>query len=75
MRITIDLPDDVHRILTSVARDRGETLSQTVTGMLRKTLMPGGEPYVYIDSRTGMPVAHFGRVVTSEDVKSLEDEW
>jgi len=75
MRTTIDLPDDVHRILTAVARDRGETLSHTVTDMLRKTLMPDESPRVYTDPSTGLPVVHFGRVVTSEDVKSLEDEW
>jgi hypothetical protein len=75
MRTTIDLPEDVHRILTAVARDRGQTLSQTVTGMLRTTLMPGDAPRVYIDPTIGLPVVHFGHVVTSEDVKSLEDEW
>ncbi len=75
MRTTIDLPDDVHRILTAVARDRGETLSHTVAGMLRKTLMPGESPRVSMDPSTGLPVVHFGRVITSEDVKSLEDEW
>ncbi len=74
MRTTIDLPDDVHRILVAVAHDRHQTLSQTVTGMLRATLMPGESPRVYIDPLIGLPVVHFGRVVTSEDVKSLEDE-
>lgn len=75
MRTTIDLPEDVHRILTAVARDRGQTLSQTVTGMLRKTLLPGDPPQIRIEPRTGLPVAHLGGVVTQEDVRSLEDEW
>ncbi len=74
MRTTIDLPDDVHRILTAVARDRGQTLSQTVSDMLRKTLTPSESPRVYVDPRIGLPVVHFGHVVTSEDVKALEDE-
>lgn len=74
MRTTIDLPDDVHRILTSVARDRGQTLSQTVAGILRERLTPSERPRVYMNPRTGLPVVHFGHVVTIEDVKRLEDE-
>lgn len=74
MRTTIDLPEDVHRILTAVARDRGQTLSQTVSDMLRKTLTPDEDPQVYVDTRTGLPAVHFGHIVTSEDVKALEDE-
>lgn len=74
MRTTIDLPEDVHKVLTAIARDRGQTLSQTVTDMLRSTLTPSDAPRVYIDPRIGLPVVHFGHVVTSEDVRSLEDD-
>lgn len=74
MRTTIDLPEDLHRVLTAVAHDQGRTLSQAVSAMLRQTLMPEDPMRVDIDPRTGLPVVTLGRVVTQEDVRSLEDE-
>jgi outer membrane lipopolysaccharide assembly protein LptE/RlpB len=74
MRTTIDLPDDLHRILLSVARDEGRTLNQVVAQLLRRTLTPGGSPVFDTDRRTGLPVIRIGRVITSDDVRSVEDE-
>lgn len=74
MRTTIDLPDDLHRLLVSVAHDRRETLSHTVGTLLRRALMPEGAVVLQREPRTGLPVVSLGRIVTSEDVRSLEDE-
>jgi hypothetical protein len=74
MRTTIDLPDDVHALLSAVAHDRRLTLSQTVASLLRKSLIPDEAPRVDLEPRSGLPVVRIGRVVTSEDVRSLEDE-
>ncbi|HET6919543.1 MAG TPA: hypothetical protein VFI46_08775 [Jiangellaceae bacterium] len=74
MRTTIDLPDDLHRVLLSVARDQGRTLNQVVAGLLRGALMPGGSSAISTDSRTGLPVVRLGRTITRDDVRSLEDE-
>ncbi|HEX2363089.1 MAG TPA: hypothetical protein VHI11_13530 [Jiangellaceae bacterium] len=74
MRTTIDLPDDLHQVLLSVARDEGRTLNQVVAQLLRRTLSPGGSPVLDKDRRTGLPVIRIGRVVTSDDVRSVEDE-
>ena len=74
MRTTIDLPEDLHRLLLSVAHDRRETLSQTAGSLLRRALMPEGNVTVQREPRTGLPVVSLGRVVTREDVRSLEDE-
>jgi outer membrane lipopolysaccharide assembly protein LptE/RlpB len=74
MRTTIDLPDDLHQVLLSVARDEGRTLNQVVAQLLRRTLTPGGSPVVDNDRRTGLPVIRIGRVITSDDVRSIEDE-
>jgi outer membrane lipopolysaccharide assembly protein LptE/RlpB len=74
MRTTIDLPDDLHQVLLSVARDEGRTLNQVIAQLLRRTLSPGGSPVLDKDRRTGLPVIRIGRVVTSDDVRSVEDE-
>jgi predicted transcriptional regulator len=74
MRTTIDLPDDLHRIATAVARDRRTTLSRAVADLMRTGLGTGHEPKITTDPLTGLRVMSLGRIVTSEDVLSLEDE-
>ena len=84
MRTTIDLPEDLHRIATSLARHNRRSLGQIVAELMRRGLeMPAApdhriaEPQaVYtIDELTGLPVVQgSGRIVTDEDVKALEDE-
>jgi predicted transcriptional regulator len=74
MRTTIDLPDDLHRLLSAVAHDRHETLSQTTTMLLRRALTPEAGGSVRRDERTGIAVVSVGRAITAEDVRSLDDE-
>ncbi len=77
MRTTIDLADDLHEVLKSVARDRGTSLSETVSVLIRERLFAGGDEaprYVGPDPRTGLPLVLGGRITTSEDVRSLEDD-
>lgn len=74
MRTTITLPDDVHRATRAIARDAGWTLSETVAVLLRRSLGQGGTASVTEDSATGLPSVRLGRTVTSEDVRSLDDE-
>jgi hypothetical protein len=74
VRTTIDLPDDLHGVLLSVARDEGRTLNQVVAILLRRALMPGGSSAISTDERTGLPVVRLGHTITSDDVRSLEDE-
>lgn len=76
MRTTIDLPEDLHRIAKSIARDTGKTLSETVAELLRRGL-GSGETTVrrYTSPRTGLPNIHLGTgPITIEDVRSLDDE-
>lgn len=74
MRTTIDLPDDLHKQALAIARDTRRTLSQTVVDLMRRGL--GGTSTVFpsTDPRTGLPLVTVRRVVTSEDVRSLEEE-
>jgi Arc/MetJ family transcription regulator len=73
MRTTIDLPDDLHAIATSLARDRGCTLSTAVVDLLRRALGSNAQVEV-IDRLTGFPLLASGRPVTTEDVRRLDDE-
>lgn len=72
MRTTIDLPDDVHRVATAIARDRNESLSATVTELVRRGLDAPGSPVV--ERRGGFPIVRVGRPVTAEDVRALDDD-
>lgn len=70
----MDLPDDVHRLTSAIARDARTSLSETVTALLRTALGAPGPVAVSTSARTGLRVATIGRVVTSEDVRALEDD-
>ena len=74
MRTTIDLPDDVHRLTTSIARDAGTTLSETVTALLRAATNAPGPVQVSTSTTTGLRVVTLGRVVTSDEARSVEDD-
>jgi predicted transcriptional regulator len=74
VRTTIDLPDDLHKQAQAIARDTHRTLSETVTDLIRRGLVAGSAAPISTDPRTGLPLVSVGTVVTSEDVRSLEDE-
>jgi hypothetical protein len=79
MRTTIDLPEDLHQIATSLARDTGRSFSHTVELLVRRGLEQRGgvaevaAPY-RVDRNTGLPVVRSPRPITSDDVRALEDE-
>ena len=80
MRTTVDLPEDLHRIVMGLARDTGRSFSQTVVHFLRQGIAaPYGVreaevPAYRVDASTGLPVVTSARPVTREDVRALEDE-
>ncbi len=75
MRTTIDLPEDLHRAAVLIARDRRQTLSRTVSDLLRSALAGGHRDVaVETDSDTGLPLVRLGRRVTAEDVAIAQDE-
>jgi hypothetical protein len=74
MRTTIDLPDDLHRLAQSIARDTSRSLSATVADLMRRGLTDGGPRALLRSDRTGLPVIRLGSVITSEDVRTLDDE-
>ena len=86
MRTTLDIPNDLHRIATSLARHNGRSLGQVVTELMRRGLEApvvascqnrvGESAAAYsISPVTGLPVVlGASRPITDEDVKALEDE-
>ena len=74
MRTTIDLPDDLHAQAVAISRDTHQTLSQAVASLIRRGLSSGGPGEPVRSPLTGLPVTRLGRVITSEDVRQLEDD-
>ena len=74
MRTTVDLPDDLHAQAVAISRDTHRTLSQTVTDLMRRGLGQGQDAVVGTSARTGLPVVHLGRTITTEEVRALEDD-
>jgi hypothetical protein len=74
MRTTIDIPDDLHRQALSIARDTSRTLSEIVAELMRRGLGQGKPSQVSRNPRTGLPVVSLGKVITTDDVRSLEDD-
>jgi predicted transcriptional regulator len=78
MRTTIELPDELHRIVSAIARDTGRSLGQTIAELIRRGLSAGvaeGERAAYrVDAETGLPSVRSLRTITSDDVRALDDE-
>ncbi len=74
MRTTIDIPDDLHTQAVAIARDTHQSLSRTIAGLIRRGLSTGAPGEIATSARTGLPVVHLGRTITTEDVRRLEDD-
>ena len=72
MRTTIDLPDDLHDLARQLAHLHHRSMSEVVADLMRLGLRrPGSEPPA---GPRGMPQRSIGRLITAEDVRSLDDE-
>jgi hypothetical protein len=81
MRTTIDLPDDLHQAVVSIAAHSRRSMNQTVADLIRRGFAPRSAPLdgdalasFRLDERTGLPTIRSPRPVTAEDVQALEDE-
>jgi len=74
MRTTIDLPADLLQRAKAIARDTSRSLSEVVTDLVRRGLEPAATQPPARSPRTGLPLVSVGRLITSDDVRSLEDE-
>jgi predicted transcriptional regulator len=73
MRTTLDLPDDLLERARAIARDTRRSLGSVVAELMRRGLEPVSEAPPTASARTGLPQVSVGRVVTSDDVRALED--
>lgn len=79
MRTTVDLPEDLHRIVSSLAIHTRRSLSTTAVELIRRGLATtsadaGAATRVTTNSKTGLPTVQLPRTVTPEDVKAQEDD-
>lgn len=75
MRTTVNLPDDLHRRVVSLAKDTNKTLSAAFVDLVRRGLGQGATPSpVTVDDETGLPQITLGTVVTTDDVRSMLDD-
>jgi hypothetical protein len=74
MRTTVDLPPDLHAQVVAIARDTHRSLSETVAFLMRRGLGESRPVALTHSAVTGLPVVRLGRMITTEDVRSLEDD-
>ncbi|MDR1799176.1 MAG: hypothetical protein LBR19_04725 [Bifidobacteriaceae bacterium] len=74
MRTTIDLPDDLRQQVLSIATDNHESLSKAAVRLIASALGTARPARVFTDPATGEVLLDVGRRVTTEDVRSLEDD-
>lgn len=80
MRTTVDVPEDLHQVLASLATHTRRSLSATAVDLMRRGLAQGAgiaqrpSRAVRISAATGLPVVSLRRTVTPADVSALEDE-
>jgi Arc/MetJ family transcription regulator len=74
MRTTVDLPADLHAQVMAIARDTHRTLSDTVAFLMRRGLSESRTAELTHSAATGLPVVRLGRMISTEDVRMLEDD-
>jgi predicted transcriptional regulator len=72
MRTTVDLPDDLHELARQLAHDERRSMSEVIADLIRRGI--AGPAPVPTAGPLGLPVVSVGRVVTADDVRSLDDE-
>lgn len=72
MRTTIDLPPDLHSLAKQIAHEQKRSMSDVIAQLIRQGLR-SAEPELAVGAR-GLPLIRVGRPITSEDVRSLDDD-
>ncbi|MXW42261.1 MAG: antitoxin [Acidimicrobiia bacterium] len=78
MRTTVDLPEDIHTLASELAHQQRKTMSEVLVEFIRDGLNSLNEAEVNEKAevnKSGWPTVTIGRIITAEDVRSLEDEW
>ena len=72
MRTTIDLPNDLHDLARQLAHEGNRSMSDVIAALIRLGLGQGTSELS--SSRRGMPQLSVGHPVTTEDVRSMDDD-
>jgi len=72
MRTTVDLPEDIHELARQLAHQQRKTFSDVISELIRAGLEPRTSQIGV--TAGGLPRISVGRVITAEDVRSLQDE-
>ena len=75
MRTTVDLPPAMHRRVSEMARERGQSMSSVLAELTALGLARSGEPSeISTDDVSGLPVISIGRALTCGQVAELLDD-
>ncbi|MEJ7686749.1 MAG: hypothetical protein WKG52_07010 [Variovorax sp.] len=78
MRTTVDLPENLHRIASGLARHTRRSLSETVVDLIQRGLderpFDGNAPRFAVGADTGLPVVRSRRAITADDVHALDND-
>ncbi len=80
MRTTVNLPDDLHNAVASIAAHSRQGMNQTAVDLIRRGLAQPAAAKdarsnapVRVDKSTGLPTVRSPRPVSVEDVRALDD--
>ena len=74
MRTTVDIPEPLLDQLRALARDRNRSLSAVVVELIERGAQPRAKAKI-VKGKSGFPMlTGSGRLVTTEDVRALEDD-
>jgi hypothetical protein len=71
MRTTIDLDDEILRVIKDLSRERSQTMGHVLSELARKALQPAEAPQVFRNGIPLLPRLPGAKPVTSEAVKEL----
>ena len=73
VRTTLDISDEAYYIAKAIARDRNRSLGRVVGDLILQS-SKGAKGASIEMSDYGFPIFRCARLVTTEDVKALDDE-
>lgn len=80
MRITIELPDELHGAAMAIARDAGAQFNDVLVDLMRRGLyLPvrgqvGAPGSVWVDPSSGLPRVRSAQAIGPDDIRALDDE-
>ena len=70
MRTTVDLTPEAYHLAKAIARDKKQSLGQTISDLITHQPPVGEQPAVTTDEY-GFPSIRIGRPITTEEVNEL----